>query len=713
DRLELTAQLHEFTKVVLSRMLLKTVNVIISVHLHCLDSTIKIAYNMAQNGFRVPPRIKFAKTKEEELYNSLMEMATKKQDELKKMICGMIDRKKEELIQKAATCEIVGIELSEDGLVGSSKDLKFCSEQIEDFVLLNLNGMIAGELVNSVDVLRESYIGILSRCLKSLEQLDVETGLESSRTSRALKDILSTAYQVNITLQTNDSFVRAFIERMKHVLHSIWSRPSMKIDADWKKKVASEMLSSLNESRCQKSICNQIKERLKKSHQTFEQCLKQLEVKHSGQLERTEVQRLTIRKEYAPRVAKLSLESRSLRDLLLHGKPKLGAMIGNGQYGVVFMCDSWAGFKPCAVKTMVPPDEKHWNDLAMEFYYTMNIPEHDRIAVLRGSVIDYTYSSNGLAVMLIMDKLDMDLHTAIEKKLSWIERLQISIDVVEGIRYLHSQGLVHRDIKLKNVLIDGNKRAKLTDLGFCKPETLMTGSIVGTPIHMAPELVSGKYDHSVDIYAFGVLFWYLCSGCVQLPLRFEKCPSKEVLWNCVKKGCRLRPEKPKDVDPECWDLMLACWHSNPDVRPLLGEIELTLRSIFDRVVKEAATTAGKAATIAGNTAATAVNAATTAANATTKGGKRDNDAKGRADDFLKCEGVQGFGADNDASCCYHGDGDDDCSDDSFDDCDDDDDDDDEEEKEEEEEWKKDDGDDDVRRFRRVNDDNNNDNDTLR
>lgn len=103
----------------------------------------------------------------------------------------------------------------------------------------------------------------------------------------------------------------------------------------------------------------------------------------------------------------------------------------------------------------------------------------------------------------------------------------------------------------------------------------MSGSIVGTPIHMAPELFTGtparcvrppscyrrksgaavigrshppalllllfvcptgKYDNSVDVYAFGILFWYLCTGSVKLPEAFEKCSSKDQLWNNVKKG---------------------------------------------------------------------------------------------------------------------------------------------------------------------------------
>jgi dual serine/threonine and tyrosine protein kinase len=52
-----------------------------------------------------------------------------------------------------------------------------------------------------------------------------------------------------------------------------------------------------------------------------------------------------------------------------------------------------------------------------------------------------------------MEGMKCDLHTGLKIGLEWLVRLQIAIDVVEGIRFLHGRGLVHRDIKLKNVLV--------------------------------------------------------------------------------------------------------------------------------------------------------------------------------------------------------------------------------------------------------------------
>ena len=91
----------------------------------------------------------------------------------------------------------------------------------------------------------------------------------------------------------------------------------------------------------------------------------------------------------------------------------------------------------------------------------------------------------------------------------------------------------------------------------------MTCTIVGTPIHMAPELFGGSYDSSVDIYAFGILFWYICSNDVKLPHNFEQCQNKQ-------------PERLPRFESVCWKLMCECWDGDVAKRPLDGDVSSRL-----------------------------------------------------------------------------------------------------------------------------------------
>ncbi|XP_044741549.1 dual serine/threonine and tyrosine protein kinase-like [Chrysoperla carnea] len=545
-------------------------------HNGCLRKFILYAFDMAREIQITPRRLIYAQKKETELYQSLITLANEKHEE----IVGIIQNAIQTL--RAEIGEDLDQYYSNLSAQNTQQTVKVMTDEIQQLVLRKLSESVASKLVKSVNCLQESFIGTLQRCLENLEKSWREQE-ENLSASDAIKQFMNAAYNVDLKSSTSFSFVNTFFERVRKIFHGFslpWHNNSqIHLNSQWRKHVAYEVIDSLKAVRLARTISNQFKERVEASHDLFQSAMRSLENHYSGKLEQTEEHRVAIRKYHAPRFARLALESTSMCDMVRWGMPVQGKEIGRGQFGVVFACEPWGGVDPCAIKSVVPPDERHWNDLAMEFYYTRSIPDHSRIVRLRGSIIDYSYGAGcSPAVLLLMERMTRDLYCALKSGLEWKVRLQIAIDVVEGIRYLHSQGLVHRDIKLKNVLLDCDNRAKLTDLGFCIPEAMMSGSIVGTPVHMAPELLSGHYDSSVDVYAFGILFWYICAGHVRLPYVFEQFQNKEQLWNSVRKG--IRPEYLQYFHESCWRLMEQCWAADPAQRPLFGLVQPQLEEIM-------------------------------------------------------------------------------------------------------------------------------------
>ncbi|TGZ75836.1 hypothetical protein CRM22_000160 [Opisthorchis felineus] len=435
-------------------------------------------------------------------------------------------------------------------------------------------------------------------CLWSFNStIDEFRGLERSPEAgehcvgSALRALLTFTYELTVPLkQTTNAQLSGMFDKLKSVFVAPlpWRTPAV-LDATWTACTARSILNGLCENAIARKLSAQVTEKLRQSHEKFLTTLYRLEVRTEMRNCRFEDAQDNIIRQHAPRLARTVLETSALRHYLTHGLPSLGKELGRGQYGVVYACSSWGGHSLLAVKSVVPPDEKHWRDLAMELFYSRQLPQHDRIATVHAHVIDYDRAHGSEpAVLLIMERLARDLHIALKQGLSWLRRLIVARDVAEGVRYLHSQGLIHRDIKPRNVLLDLNDRAKLTDLGFCKPQAMISGSILGTPLHMAPEILQKKYDYTIDIYAWGILFWYICAGSVLMPRNFDKCTDKEVLWSAVRKG--VRPERLKSFTDDCWDLMEQCWSRCPQKRPHSGQIVEAVDQIYEDEVNRSTKT---------------------------------------------------------------------------------------------------------------------------
>jgi len=104
------------------------------------------------------------------------------------------------------------------------------------------------------------------------------------------------------------------------------------------------------------------------------------------------------------------------------------------------------------------------------------------------------------------------------------EATRLCRQVLEGLAAAHDAGIVHRDLKPANVLVGADGRAVLTDFGIARaaaePALTRAQQLVGTPIYMAPEQVTGRpVDHRADLYAFGVMLFELLTG--EWPFRGE------------------------------------------------------------------------------------------------------------------------------------------------------------------------------------------------
>ncbi|CAG9769171.1 unnamed protein product [Ceutorhynchus assimilis] len=130
-----------------------------------------------------------------------------------------------------------------------------------------------------------------------------------------------------------------------------------------------------------------------------------------------------------------------------------------------------------------------------------------------------TYKDNKYVYFLMESCLGGDLFSLLHKQKG--KRFEekdakfLSACVVEALEHLHSKGIVYRDLKPENLLLDKNGYLKLTDFGFAKkmPPRGKTFTFAGTPEYVAPEIVLNRgHDRAVDYWAFGAFIFELLTG---------------------------------------------------------------------------------------------------------------------------------------------------------------------------------------------------------
>lgn len=145
--------------------------------------------------------------------------------------------------------------------------------------------------------------------------------------------------------------------------------------------------------------------------------------------------------------------------------------------------------------------------------------------------------------------------------------LEWSKQIAKGMAYLEERRMVHRDLALRNVLLQTSGKALISDFGLAKflevDQSEYHSGGGRLPIKwLAPECIwERKFTHKSDVWAFGVTIWELLTF-GRKP--FENIDSKQVPEE-IKKGARL--EQPKYTTTEVYRVMFSCWFFNPEDRP--------------------------------------------------------------------------------------------------------------------------------------------------
>jgi len=165
--------------------------------------------------------------------------------------------------------------------------------------------------------------------------------------------------------------------------------------------------------------------------------------------------------------------------------------------------------------------------------------------------------ANGLPYLVMPYLRGQSLQKRLDRvgRLSPTEILRIGRQVALGLSAAHAQGLVHRDIKLANILLeDGVERLTITDFGLARAaddaSLTRSGVIAGTPQYMSPEQARGDLvDHRSDLFSLGSVLYTLCTG--HPPFRAE------TSYGVLRRISDDRPRRIREINPEIPEWLCA------------------------------------------------------------------------------------------------------------------------------------------------------------
>jgi len=244
------------------------------------------------------------------------------------------------------------------------------------------------------------------------------------------------------------------------------------------------------------------------------------------------------------------------RRFLIAGKYKLLEILGVGGMGAVYLCEHIFMRRLVALKVL-PLDKLQGDSSALERFYrearAAGQLKHENI------VHSYDIDHEGDLHFLVMEFVEGSSLQEIVGKHGPMDVTRAAHYMRQsalGLQHAHEAGLVHRDIKPGNLLLDRTGTIKILDLGLARffnvhkdnlTEKYDDGSVLGTADYLAPEqAINNQVDIRSDLYSLGATFYFLVTG--RAPFQ-EGTITQKLIWHQTKTPQAIREKRP-DVAPE-------------------------------------------------------------------------------------------------------------------------------------------------------------------
>lgn len=166
------------------------------------------------------------------------------------------------------------------------------------------------------------------------------------------------------------------------------------------------------------------------------------------------------------------------------------------------------------------------------------------------------------------------------------QKIDYLIQIASGMKYLHSQQIIHRDLKNPNILIGNDEKLKICDFGSSRYSNQINTTLCGTPEYLSPEVINGEKiakPKLSDIYSFGIVTWVLWAG-LKPYYEYNVSNPFELMYHIRDEKIHLRPkiyDMGCDAPDKLKNFVKKCWNFDPQKRPKsFDEILKFLKSIL-------------------------------------------------------------------------------------------------------------------------------------